>query len=150
MPMIYVLFTGGFDPIHSGHLKAINQSAKLGKVIVAPNSDEWLRRKKGAAFQPLYERATILRNIESVSSVLTDWDDKDGTACEAIRKFYEKYSILKPDAMLFANGGDRTPTTVDQAEIELCSTLGILPVFNVGGAKTQSSSSFLQKWSNHI
>lgn len=150
MPMIYVLFTGGFDPIHSGHIKAINQSAKLGKVIVAPNSDEWLRNKKGAAFQPLYERTTILRNISKVHRVLTGWDDKDGTACGAIRVFYDTYSVLKPDALLFANGGDRTPTNVSEAEIKLCSSLGILPVFNVGGVKTQSSSSFLQKWSNHI
>ena len=147
MSIIYVLFTGGFDPIHSGHINAIRHSAQLGHVIVAPNSDAWLVKKKGAAFQPLHERAEIIRNIVNVSGVLTDWDDSDGTACGAIKKFYEGYNR---NILLFANGGDRTPYTVSKEEIELCSSLGIMPIFNVGGTKTQSSSAFLQEWSKHI
>jgi D-beta-D-heptose 7-phosphate kinase/D-beta-D-heptose 1-phosphate adenosyltransferase len=150
MSIIFVLFTGGFDPIHSGHISAINQSALLGSVIVGPNSDEWLQKKKGAPFQPLNERAEIIRNIKNVSSVLTGWDDSDGTACGAIRMFYEKYSCSNRNILLFANGGDRTPYTVSKEEIELCSSLGILPIFNVGGLKTQSSSTFLQEWMRRI
>lgn len=150
MSLTFVLFTGGFDPIHSGHISAINSSAKLGSVIVAPNSDEWLSRKKGAAFQPLYERVQIIENLKNVSGVLTSWPDNDGTACGAIQQFYDKYSIRGTSTLLFANGGDRTPTTVSQAEIDLCIKLGIMPIFNVGGAKTQSSSSLLEKWSKHI
>jgi D-beta-D-heptose 7-phosphate kinase/D-beta-D-heptose 1-phosphate adenosyltransferase len=150
MSVIYVLFTGGFDPIHSGHINAIRQSAQLGNVIVAPNSDEWLQKKKGAAFQPLYEREEIIRSIVNVSGVLTGWDDSDGTACGAIKMFYERYACSGRNTLLFANGGDRTPYTVSKEEIELCSTLGILPIFNVGGSKTQSSSAFLQEWSRHL
>jgi cytidyltransferase-like protein len=150
MSVIYVLFTGGFDPIHSGHINAIRQSAQLGHVIVAPNSDAWLQNKKGAAFQPLSERAEIIRSIVNVSSVLLDWDDSDGTACGAIRLFHERYSCANRNTLLFANGGDRTPYTVSNQEIELCNSLGIMPIFNVGGAKTQSSSTFLQEWSRRI
>jgi D-beta-D-heptose 7-phosphate kinase/D-beta-D-heptose 1-phosphate adenosyltransferase len=150
MSIIYVLFTGGFDPIHSGHINAIRRSAELGRVIVAPNSDAWLIKKKGAAFQPLHERVEIISNILNVAGVLTDWDDNDGTACGAIKKFYEGYSSPNRNILLFANGGDRTPYTVSKEEIELCNSLGIMPIFNVGGAKTQSSSAFLQEWSKHI
>jgi D-beta-D-heptose 7-phosphate kinase/D-beta-D-heptose 1-phosphate adenosyltransferase len=146
MSVIYVLFTGGFDPIHSGHLNVIKQSAQLGSLIVAPNSDQWLQKKKGAAFQPLYERAEIIKNINHVSDVLTGWDDSDGTACGAIKMFYETYSCSNRNTLLFANGGDRTPYTTSKEEIELCGTLGILPIFNVGGFKTQSSSAFLREW----
>lgn len=150
MSVTYVLFTGGFDPIHSGHINAIRQSALLGSVIVAPNSDDWLQKKKGAPFQPIQERAEIIRNIQNVSGVLTGWDDSDGTACGAIKMFYETYSSANRNILLFANGGDRTPYTVSKEEIELCCDLGILPIFNVGGLKTRSSSTFLQEWMRRV
>lgn len=149
MSVTYVLFTGGFDPIHSGHINVIKASAKLGKVIVAPNSDDWLRRKKGAAFQPLSERVQIIKNIIGVADVLSGWDDSDGTACGAIEQFHNEYSA-STNSLLFANGGDRSPTNISSAEIELCESLGVMPIFCVGGSKTQSSSSFLQQWSKHI
>ncbi len=146
--MIYVLFTGGFDPIHSGHLSAMRQASSLGNLVVAPNSDEWLTRKKGAAFQPLKERAEILQHFSFVHRVLTHWDDSDGTACGAIRQFHDEYD--QRGTLLFANGGDRTPTNVSSAEIDLCIQLGVLPVFNVGGEKTQSSSAFIKDWMRRV
>lgn len=149
MSLIRVLFTGGFDPVHSGHLAAMQDCAKLGALTVAPNSDAWLRNKKGAAFQPLKERATILSHIKYVNEILTDWDDSDGTACNAIIKFHKTYSLAN-NILLFANGGDRTPETVSSKELDLCFDLGIMPIFNVGGGKTQSSSAFLQEWSKRV
>jgi cytidyltransferase-like protein len=145
--MPIVLFTGGFDPIHSGHINAMEQASNLGKLIVAPNSDEWLAKKKGSFFQPLEERVNIIRSIKYVYDVLTNWDDSDGTACGAITKFHELYE-RSDDLLLFANGGDRTPNNVSTFEIEHCISLGIMPIFNVGGAKTQSSSTFLNDWKN--
>ena len=149
MPVIYVLFTGGFDPVHSGHINCMKQAATLGNLVVAPNSDRWLAKKKGAAFQPLNERVAILENFKFVHSVLTNWDDQDGSAKNAIYDFYNKYGD-SADTLLFANGGDRTPNNVGVGEIETCFSLGILPIFNVGGGKTQSSSSFLQEWTRRI
>jgi D-beta-D-heptose 7-phosphate kinase/D-beta-D-heptose 1-phosphate adenosyltransferase len=149
MSLIYVLFTGGFDPIHSGHINVIRDSAKLGKVIVAPNSDSWLENKKGAAFQPLQERVKIISSLKYVDKVLIEWDDSDGTACGAIHKFHKIYGDSS-NCLLFANGGDRTPDNVSELEINLCISLGIMPIFNVGGAKTQSSSAFIRQWYNRI
>lgn len=150
MSVTYVLFTGGFDPVHSGHIAAMKEATKLGTLIVAPNSDSWLIRKKGAAFQPLEERSLILRSIKYISDLLLNWDDSDGTACDAIKTFYNNYGCSGTNTLLFVNGGDRTPTSVSQSEIDKCAELGIMPVFNVGGLKTQSSSTFLQEWSRRV
>jgi D-beta-D-heptose 7-phosphate kinase/D-beta-D-heptose 1-phosphate adenosyltransferase len=151
----YILFTGGFDPIHSGHLAAMEQAAHIGTLVVAPNSDNWLTQKKGAPFQPLSERVAILKHCKHVSEVQTGWDDSDGTACGAIQQFYTSKHLLTNGVggrgnLFFANGGDRTPTNVSQFEIDLCIELGILLLFNVGGKKTQSSSQFIQEWSRRI
>jgi D-beta-D-heptose 7-phosphate kinase/D-beta-D-heptose 1-phosphate adenosyltransferase len=146
MPVI--LFTGGFDPIHSGHINAMEQANRLGKLVVAPNSDAWLAKKKGTAFQPLEERARIISSIKYVYDIIPDWNDSNGTACGAIQKFYEQYS-MSSELLLFANGGDRTPDNVSDLEINLCITLGIMPIFNVGGTKTQSSSAFLSNWGSN-
>ena len=153
--MNYVLFTGGFDPVHSGHLAAMEHASHIGALVVAPNSDEWLTRKKGGPFQPLSERATILKHCKHVSEVQTGWDDSDGTACGAIQQFYTSKHLLVNGTggrgnLFFANGGDRTPTNISQAEIDLCIELGILMLFNVGGKKTQSSSHFIQEWMRRI
>lgn len=146
MPVI--LFTGGFDPIHSGHINAMGQASRLGRLVVAPNSDAWLTKKKGAPFQPLAERSRIISSIKYVYDIISDWNDSNGTACGAIQKFYEQYSVSN-ELLLFANGGDRTPDNVSDLEINLCITLGIMPIFNVGGAKTQSSSAFLSNWDSN-
>lgn len=94
-PVIAV--SGGFDPVHIGHVRMIRDAARYGDVMVIINSDDWLMRKKGYVFMPWEERAEIMGNIKGVRLV-TQVDDSDGTVCEALRRH-------KPDA--FANGGDR-------------------------------------------
>ena len=84
--MTYVLVTGGFDPLHSGHLEYFKEAKKLGdELIVGINSDEWLTRKKGRPFMPFKERLAIIRALEMVDDVLS-FDDSDDTACGAIFK----------------------------------------------------------------
>lgn len=139
---MYLLITGGFDPIHSGHLNAFNTAAGLGSLVVGLNSDAWLIRKKGARLLPYSERKAIVNSFITVNSVLDPWDDEDGSACAAIRQFHSRYKD-KRSPMMFVNGGDRTPAGVNIKEFDLCSSLGIISVFGVGGDKTASSSNFL-------
>ena len=124
-----VTVSGGFDPIHIGHIRMIREASKLGKLIVILNNDAFLTRKKGRPFMPLEERKEILENIKGVDSVFVSIDEDD-----SISKSLE---AIRPD--IFANGGDRK----DESEIreaEVCKRLGIEMVFNVGGEKVQSSS----------
>ena len=127
-----VCISGGFDPVHVGHLRMIREAKKLtngGELIIIANSDEWLQRKKGYIFMPFEERREILlsfRGVDGVSSV----DDKDDTVCEALKR-------IKPD--IFANGGDRKEGNIP--EYGICDNLDIEMVYNVGGGKVQSSSS---------
>lgn len=123
-----VAISGGFDPVHCGHIDLISAAAKYGNVIVILNSDDWLLRKKGYKFMSWGQRAKILTAMADVSSV-SPVDDSDGTVCDALRR-------IKPD--YFANGGDRT--WQNTPELALCMELGIKPLFNIGGNKTQSSS----------
>lgn len=139
---MYLLITGGFDPIHSGHLTAFNRAASLGNLIVGLNSDSWLTRKKGTFFMPYTERRTIISNLNMVYSVLDTWNDDDGTACHAISKFHKEFGNRR-EQLAFVNGGDRTPAGANQAEFDLCTNLGIVSIFGVGGGKTASSSNFL-------
>ena len=92
-----VLVSGGFDPVHIGHIRMILDASKHGDVIVVANSDDWLYRKKGFVFMEFEQRAEILSAIKGVIKV-SGVDDNDGTVCEAIRR-------LKPD--YFANLCDR-------------------------------------------
>jgi len=123
-----VMVSGGFDPVHVGHIQMIQEAAQLGDVIVVVNSDDWLRRKKGYVFMPYDERAYILSNIIGVNMV-SSVDDRDDTICEAIRR-------LQPTA--FANGGDRKENNTP--EIELCEFLDVQMLWGIGGGKVQSSS----------
>ena len=127
------IISGGFDPIHIGHVRMIIDAANYGNVIVVANSDDWLMRKKGYVFMPWEERAEIIRAIRGVVDVVTV-DDRDGTVCEAIQR-------VKPD--FFANGGDRK--TNNTPEKEVCEALGIEMLWNVGGGKIQSSSELVKK-----
>jgi D-beta-D-heptose 7-phosphate kinase/D-beta-D-heptose 1-phosphate adenosyltransferase len=121
-----IVISGGFDPIHPGHIAMIEDAAKYGEVHVVVNSDEWLTRKKGFYFQPFHDRKKILEAYtEHVHSV----DDADGTVCEALRR-------IRPD--YFGNGGDRT--NKNTPELDVCNELGIQPVFELGGGKYSSSS----------
>tara|TARA_R110000824_G_scaffold4217_4_gene20087 strand:- start:5081 stop:5533 length:453 start_codon:yes stop_codon:yes gene_type:complete len=128
-----VAVSGGFDPVHEGHVKMIEEASKTGPVIVILNSDDWLMRKKGYIFQPWDTRMYIMGNIKGVCMV-TQVDDTDDTVCEALER-------LKPEA--FANGGDRKETNTP--EMKLCEKLGIELLWNVGGEKVQSSSSLVNK-----
>lgn len=123
-----IMVSGGFDPIHVGHVRMILDASRYGNVIVVANSDDWLMRKKGYVFMPWEERAEIISSIRGVISV-ERVDDSDNSVCEAIER-------LRPD--YFANGGDRK--IGNTPEVDLCSKLGINLIWNVGGEKIQSSS----------
>ena len=140
MPDI-ILVSGGFDPIHSGHIKLINDANKYGDVVVLLNSDAWLRNKKGREFLPFDERKIIMQNIKGVLDVL-DFDDSDNTCIDGLRKAKNKYtnSIIK-----FANGGDRNDETTP--ETAFCNQNNIEALWGIGGNdKSNSSSWILKKW----
>ena len=128
-----VAVSGGFDPIHVGHLRMMQEAADHGKLIVIINSDAWLKRKKGYVFMPWKQRAEILGNIKGVSLV-THVDDSDGTACEAIKR-------IRPSA--FANGGDRKKNNTP--EMQVCDELEIQMLWGIGGTDKPQSSSWLVK-----
>jgi cytidyltransferase-like protein len=128
-PLIAV--SGGFDPVHIGHVRMIRDAARYGDVMVIINSDEWLTRKKGYVFMPYEERAEIMGNIKGVTLV-TSVDDSDGTVCTALSRH-------KPDA--FANGGDRKDKNTP--EMELCDHIGIEMMWAIGGSNKPQSSSWL-------
>jgi len=141
--MKIVLVTGGFDPIHSGHIEYFNAARELGdKLIVGLNSDDWLTRKKGQPFMSWQERATIVAALHSVDRVI-NFNDTDGTASDAIRKARE---IFSNHEIIFANGGDRTKENIPEMEL-LTEYLNLTFVFGVGGEdKLNSSSWLLQNW----
>lgn len=135
-----VAISGGFDPIHIGHIRYIQESAKLGdELVVILNNDNWLLNKKGFVFMSEHERKEVLEAIAGVARVvLTDHvlEEKDRSVCRALREIH-------PD--IFANGGDRKPDGDPIPEVALCKELGIEVVYNVGaGGKIQSSSWMLQ------
>ena len=135
-----IAVSGGFDPIHVGHVRMIREAARLGDVIVVINSDDWLLRKKGYIFMPWNERAEIIKSIMGVLYVVPVNDD-DGTVCKALSK-------LKRDINLdiFANGGDRGQTNTP--EMNMCKELGIEMIWNTGGEKIQSSSDLVREAKN--
>ena len=134
-----VLVTGGFDPIHSGHISYINAAKNLGDIlVVGVNSDDWLRRKKGQEFMPSSERIDIIQNLKSVNHCIL-FDDTQNHAIEAIRNV----KLLYPgDHIIFANGGDRTENNIPEMiepDVEF--------VFGIGGEDKKNSSSWiLQEW----
>ncbi len=141
-----VLVTGGFDPIHSGHIKYFESAKKLGSLLVVGlNSDEWLIRKKGKPFLPLFERIEIVKNLRMVDEVIT-WNDEDNSANGAIDSLLKKY----PDAnIIFANGGDRKKTNIPELE-KFKKNRNIKFVFGVGGENKKNSSSWILKnWENY-
>mgnify|MGYP003679902798 FL=1 len=131
-----ITVSGGFDPVHVGHLRMFQDAAKHGKVIVIANSDDWLIRKKGYVFMQFEERKEIIEAFECVYKV-EHVDDTDGTVCEALAR-------IKPT--FFANGGDRKSNNVP--EVALCNDLGVKLLWNVGGDKVQSSSDLIKSTDN--
>lgn len=136
-----ILVTGGFDPLHSGHIAYFKAAKELGDVLVVGlNSDDWLVRKKGQAFMPGYERSTIIENLWMVDHCLL-FDDSDGSAKEAIRNVRKLYPN---DRMIFANGGDRTATNIPEMDIQ---DDNLIFKFGVGGEDKKNSSNWiLQEW----
>ena len=132
-----VLVTGGFDPIHSGHIEYFKEAKRIGdKLIVGLNSDAWLERKKGRAFMPYQEREAIVFNLKFVDSVYS-FDDSDGSAIEFIKSIIKKYPN---DEIIFVNGGDRTQENIP----EMCFD-NVEFIFGVGGFDKKNSSSKIVK-----
>lgn len=140
----YYIVSGGFDPIHEGHVEMIKASAQASDgVIVLVNSDNWLCRKKGKNFYTVHTRKAILENMKGVIDVL-EFDDSDGTANDGIKKIRAKYP---DDRLVFANGGDRKKFNIP--EILTCEECRVECVFGVGGDnKINSSSWLLRKWTD--
>jgi cytidyltransferase-like protein len=136
-----VLVTGGFDPIHSGHIEYLKSAKKLGDtLIVGVNSDDWLTRKKGRPFMPITERVTLLENLKMVDYVIL-FNDTDNTAIEAIKNVKALYPH---ETVVFANGGDRTKENIPEMVVD-----NVEFVFGVGGEnKANSSSWILEEWKN--
>ena len=123
-----IAISGGFDPVHVGHLHMIRGAAQEGSVIVILNSDAWLEQKKGYVFMPFEERKAILEAFRDVHHVI-EVDDSDGTVCAALDQLRPCY---------FGNGGDRVSGNVP--EVKFCKRYGIGLKWNLGGSKVQSSS----------
>ena len=138
----YYIVSGGFDPIHEGHIEMIKASAaESDGVIVLANSDAWLCRKKGKNFHSMKTRKAILENLKGVIDVL-EFNDDDNSASDGIRKVRAKY----PEAhLVFANGGDRGKDNIP--EIPVCKECHVDLAFGVGGEnKANSSSWILERW----
>lgn len=138
-----VIVSGGFDPVHAGHISMIKHARSLGDwLIVGVNSDAWLTRKKGRAFMPWHHRAEIISNIVGVDEVLS-FDDDDGSACDLLLRARKKYPT---STILFANGGDRTEKNIPEMSLN-----DIEFIFGIGGSdKLGSSSDFLKNWKNPV
>lgn len=137
--MTIVVTSGGFDPLHTGHIEYLRNAKMLGeRLIVLLNSDEWLTRKKGKPFLPFRERRVILQNLQIVDEV---WavQDSDNTVVQGLNK---AKTLFYPHKIIFAKGGDRTSNNTPEMEVE-----GVEFVFGVGGSdKMNSSSEILKDW----
>ncbi len=136
---IVVAASGGFDPIHIGHVRIFKRAKALGdKLVVILNNDNWLMKKKGYVFMPQEERKEIIEAIKYVDKVVLTRhakDTEDMSVCAELKK-------IRPD--IFANGGDRKLGNIP--EVPVCEEIGCKMVFNVGeGGKVQSSSWLVDK-----
>jgi len=144
---IVVVVSGGFDPIHEGHVHLINEAnnlaiSKYDSVVVGLNSDDWLIRKKGFFFMNLNERIAVMSAIKGVLEVMP-FNDRDGTAVDLLNKVKKQY--INHD-ILFANGGDRGPSNIPENDIE-----GIQYHFGIGGDyKSNSSTDILKRYEDSV
>jgi cytidyltransferase-like protein len=136
--MKIIIVSGGFDPIHSGHIAYFKSARSLGdKLVVALNSDSWLENKKGKFFMSFNERKAIIESMSCVDEVIDFDDDDKGSAINAL----EKVKTLYPnDNLFFANGGDRTNSNIPEMSVS-----GIEFLFSVGGDDKKNSSSWILK-----
>lgn len=136
-----ILATGGFDPIHSGHIAYFEEAKKLGDyLVIGLNSDSWLSRKKGAPFMPFSERSSIISNLKMVDQVI-GFNDDDGSSVDAILQVRK----LFPDSQIvFVNGGDRTASNIPEMSV---NDISVEFLFGIGGQDKKNSSSWiLQEW----
>lgn len=145
--MRIVVTSGGFDPIHSGHVGLLAGCRRIaepsGLVMVLLNTDAWLTRKKGKPFMNYVERSTVVNAIRYVD-IVTPALDGDDTVVESLREIRRVYHA---DELIFAKGGDRGPKNTPESDF--CRRNGIEIVYTVGGGKTNSSSEILRAWNEH-
>lgn len=135
--MITVAISGGFDPIHIGHLRSIREAAKLGDwLIVILTRDDQLVQKKGYCFMPFEERKEILEGVRGIGAVVPNIDA--GVTSDKSLEYYQ------PN--IFAKGGDRTEDNMPDEEKRVCERIGCKIVYGVGGDKVQSSQTLLKRW----
>ena len=135
------IVTGGFDPLHSGHIAYFKAAKELGNPLcVGVNSDEWLTRKKGKPFMTVDERMSIIKELKCVDLAI-EFNDKDDSACDAIKMALEIF-----DKVLFCNGGDRGSVNTPEYE-RYRNDKRVEFKFGVGGEDKKNSSSWiLKKW----
>ncbi len=140
---ITVAVSGGFDPVHIGHVRMFNEAKKLGdRLVVILNNDHWLRDKKGQEFMGQNERKEIIEAFEAVDEVVITWHSPDYADMSVCRELER----IRPH--IFANGGDRHAENVP--EIATCKAINCKMVYNVGaGGKVQSSSLLIKKSNDH-
>jgi len=142
--MKIVLVTGGFDPLHIGHISYFKSAKSLGDyLVVGVNSDSWLARKKGRPFMPAKDRKAIINALADVDHVI-DFDDSDDTACDAIKQTINFWKTNDP--IIFANGGDRKQGNVPE-EDRFSNHARVTFAYGIGGDKKANSSSWiLDEW----
>ena len=132
------LVTGGFDPIHSGHLRYFERAKDLsGYLVVGVNTNEWLTRKKGQYFLPWVERADIISHLDMVDAVITVPDDDKGSACGAIAKCLEI-----SEQVIFCNGGDRIKSNIPEV-LGYSDDPRVYFKYGIGGEDKENSSSWI-------
>jgi len=139
------LVTGGFDPLHSGHIEYFKAAKELSNyLVIAVNSDKWLIKKKNYFFMPWSERSEIIKSLSFVDEVIA-FDDSDGSACDAI-----KICLTKAEKVLFANGGDRKKNNIPEADSFL-NNPNVEFIYGIGGAhKINSSSNLTSNFYNNF
>jgi len=150
-----VAVSGGFDPLHIGHVRLLNEAKKLGdKLVVILNNDNWLITKKGFVFMEEQDRKEILESLSAVDKVILTAHKKNDPDSSVRRSVCRELESLRPN--IFAKGGDRTPedarksTSSLNPEADLCTALGIRLIFNVGrGGKIRSSSELVKRFQDN-
>jgi D-beta-D-heptose 7-phosphate kinase/D-beta-D-heptose 1-phosphate adenosyltransferase len=142
-----VICSGYFNPIHKGHIEYLQEAKKLGtKLFVIVNSDFQVDIKRSIPFMEEEERLEIVKNIKCVDYA-TISVDRDGSVCSTVAAIHSIMRQLGVRNFIFANGGDRKEDNIP--EYEICEKLNIIMSFNVGGEKTQSSSTLISKAAKH-
>ncbi len=145
------MVSGGFDPVHIGHVRMFNEARKLGdELVVVINNDHWLRKKKGYVFMPEHERKEIIESFASVSRVLISSHEKNPSDMSIC------VDLIKIRPHIFANGGDRDERDADDPssplyqEKQIHKRYGIEMFYNIGhGGKVRSSSNTVKEAAKH-